>query len=334
LTTQGLVNDIRDHLEGPHQVRALESVFELSRPGEADTRMVMPYYMLVLNTWRDVLPAEQALTRTQAICEKVLREYSEQPIMTKLASVFLGSGGAVEQGIEALEKSLTAPPAMMTNGMTMVFNANGSVSYRSGASPGQVKFSGADLRLFFPESMASWKRPGDWLERLSVLIGGLAEREAMSPVECARVLALTAVHQHALGFTDAARKTFDRLQTIPLTLPNDRLWVWDTAERLGLEDVCRELGLSLLKERHINVLRVSDLIMSVAKYEGTESALALGEATLEYTRHPDFISMCVKLADGNVFWSAEQSKLLTMAENPERYGFTLSANEETTFFRY
>ena len=338
-TTRSLVNDIRQHLDGEDCVRALESVFELSRPGQSDDRTMSPYYMLVLNTWKEVLPAEETLSRTRTICEEVLREYPENPTLTKLASVFLGSGGAVDQGVAALEKFLTAPPPMGRNGMIMVYNSNGTYYYTSSrSSQSQIKLTDADLRMFFPESMASWRRPGAWLERLSGLIGDLSERGRLSSLESARLLALTAVHQHDLGFTEAAEQTFHRLMKIPLVLPDHRFWVWDAAEHLGMEDVWREIGLAMLKGRHLNIHRIPALLESVARADGVDAALALARDTLDYTMHPAILGTAMQLASSAgkdwAYWEEQQAALLKQAEQPDRYGFLLVANDASTLYRY
>lgn len=340
LSTHALIEDVRQHLEGQDQVRALEGIFELSRPGQMEARIMAPYYMLVLNTWKEVLPAEETLSRTERICEEVLRDFADNPTLTKLASVYLGSGGAAEKGIEALRQSLTAAPMMGPNGMTMVFNSNGTVYYTSGNQRNQSKFTDADLHLFFPKTMDSWKGAGAWLGQLSALMEELAQAEALTPSEAVKVMALTSVSQYDVGDSAGARETLARLRRISGLLPEDQLWVWDAAEHLGEDSVWMSVGMQLWQDREINVHRVASLVEVVAREEGVEEALQLGEEMFTYTAHPELLSACVNWArtvegasERVDVWERRMAALLGLGSKAKRYGALVEVGHSATLFR-
>ncbi len=341
LTTRSLIDEVRQHLEGDHEVRALESVFELSRPTSTDLRYMVPYYMLVLNTWKEVLPAEQALRRTATICEEVMREHLDQPMLAKLVSVFLASGGAVNEAAAALRHALTSSPPPGPNGTTMVVTANGSVNYVSGNSALlQGGFTDADLRLFFPESMESWKAPASWLATLSGLVRELHGKDQLTDAQTLRILALAAIRQHDLGFEDAARRNLSTLQELELTLPDQHLWLLDVAEHMQEDAVWLRLAKDLLGKRQLLVARVPEVIRKVAEIEGSKAAMALARESLDYTMHPTLVSDGLTLARQSgdeaesAFWTEQWRLLWEEESNAARYGIVLRSDDSTRLYRY
>ena len=149
----------------------------------------------------------------------------------------------------------------------------------------------------------------------------------------ARALALIAVRQHQLGSLQAAEASLKRLQALPLSLAEDRLWLSDAARRLGHEEEALDVELKLLDERVLKLERVDDLIAGLDRTRGKEAAMNAGKLALTYTMHPDFVSVMRGIA-GDEAWDNHHTALLEAESKPDRFGYVLTVGEARKLYRY
>ena len=202
--------------------------------------------------------------------------------------------------------------------MRAVYTTSGQLVYTSSRSnPGDRRFGDADLHAFFPQSVEDWVDGKGWLRAGSKLMSRLANDGQLPTSDGARALALIAVRQHQLGSFEAAETSLKRLQALPLSLAEDRLWLSDTARRLGYEEAALDIERKLLEERLLKLDRVDDLIAGLEKVHGKEVALEVGEQALAYTMHPDFVSVMRGIANDET-WEKHHAALLQAEEKPDR----------------
>ncbi len=333
LSTRSLVSDVEANLEGDARLRAVEGVLDLSSPAD-DDRGKSIYDAFVLETWKRLVPPQEAISRTAAICDQAIEEPTDHQVpLLKPIALFLASAGYLDKASKALEMALTRT-SRGRNVMRAVYTTSGQLVYTSSRSnPGDRRFGDADLHAFFPQSVEDWVDGKGWLRAGSKLMSRLANDGQLPTSDGARALALIAVRQHQLGSFEAAETSLKRLQALPLSLAEDRLWLSDTARRLGYEEAALDIERKLLEERLLKLDRVDDLIAGLEKVHGKEVALEVGEQALAYTMHPDFVSVMRGIANDET-WEKHHAALLQAEEKPDRFGYVLTVGETKKLYRY
>jgi hypothetical protein len=336
LTTMSLIQDIESHLKGDAQLRAIEAVFDLGRPTN-DNRSEGMFDAVVLETWKRLVPPQEAISRTAEICDKVLGDPTvEQVALLRPVALFFASAGHLDKASEALKLALTRKGSNRNSTMRAVYTTSGALVYvstKSSSSQQMRRFTDADLHAFFPKSLSDWVDGQGWLRKASQLMIGLAKNGQLPTSDAGRSLGLIAVRQHQLGDAASANQSLERLRALKLTLAEDRLWFSDAARALGHDKLALDVELGLLNDRQLNLERVDDLMRGYQKVYGKEAALALGGDTLKYTMHADFLSeMCALSQD--VTWQKHLTEMLAAETKPERFGYVFKSDGQETLFRF
>ena len=298
-----LVKEVGKEIEGDLRIDTIERILALSDPGYGDEynpSLRDPYESLVLDTWIEVLGADEALQRCRGICEEVsdtskgLRRNA-----ARTAAYLLARAGEHEQALKALEVAickLEAPAGTPRWYQTWYDNA-GTLSHK-------------DIRRLFPKDDSGFADPVAWMQRAADQLVTWTKEERTRPGATFQALAVATLRLHEAGEEVAALSLLKELEALAKDNVRDRLWVVDVAREIGAEDTAYGIEKTLLEDRQLNLERLGEVVRRMATRDGADAALAAGESAAEITLDEDLLAALAAVAteagkvDRAVHWEA------------------------------
>lgn len=301
-----LVKEAQEVLEGDQRLALVEDILRFAKPPENPWQMGY-FENLVLDTWREMVGAREALVRARAVAEKSidLGQGLRRDTAKRAAGLF-ASAGEIDKALRALEIGLCilAPEGIAQPTETW---------YRKDPSrPGSLGTQ--DLRSLFPADNSDWVDTALWLKRAADAIDTWGKQDRFPAERTYRAQALIAVRLFDLGEEGAARAIVGRLGDSSLGSESSALWVADAARHVGQQDLQLYVESELLKAGRLRASRMASLIDQVREAKGPAEALALGASLIELSRGEDLLSVLIQCAEavqdefGTARWGEYQSE--------------------------
>ncbi|MEZ6019003.1 MAG: hypothetical protein R3F17_02585 [Planctomycetota bacterium] len=226
VSVQALVEDAKDLFEGEERTQVIEQALSLMNPGEYPWAREQ-FDRLVLTTWSEVLPGNQALARARARCEAALdlgqglhRETA------KLAAGLFARGGDLDHASQALEVSLaTFQPEQVTQPSQRWYHVETTV-------PGSL--DDGDLEWIFPSGLGELPRAdAAWLTRGAQTLVALQNADRLPTRNVVRAIAWI-----AMILVDEGQAA----EALAFAAPDRPDPSWNAATRLAYLDAQRAAG--------------------------------------------------------------------------------------------
>ena len=288
INTRDLVKEVKETLEGDDRVAILEAILAFSEPAETYPWQRQNYETLVMQTWDDLLGAEEALARCRELAlstadlSKGLRRGS-----AKEAAWLFARSGELEEALRCMEIALCkVDPELLPADQRRW----GGAEY-----PGYLGHN--DLRRFLPLDAGEWEGAADWYRAFAAALEGWLGEERVNESNVSQALALTAVRLHEAGDGETARAVVARLREREDLATHELLWVADAARECGSKELADSIELELFEDRRLHIERVPEVVARALEEEGAERALELGAQAAEYTLHEDLLGTLVAAAE-------------------------------------
>lgn len=302
ISAQELVKEVAKQLTGEERIRTVEAILQVSNPG-TDVRFGPnvrdSYEALVLETWIDLVGADEALVRCRAICDRIAGGATlPQRRTASLAAGLLARAGEIDKASACLEVALCkmAPTPGLPAHMNFWFGRSG-------------RLGRPDIRRLFPADTSAWKDAQAWFLRASELLPAWAAADRTDATGLVEPVSILMVRLHEQGETARAAALLPQLKNWTRERAYHLLWVADVARVLGEVAQADALEQKLFEEGRLNFQRVPEVVARLIESEGAMEALEMTEPLTKWTRHEKVLEALIdasKQADDAVraaYWT-------------------------------
>jgi len=289
VTVRELVEEAKELFEGEQRIAMIEDVLQFAEPGDRPWER-RDFQGLVLDTWEEVLPPDQALERSRSICAEAidLGKGLNRDLASR-ATVLYAKAGELASALRALEIGFaTLDPATITQPLVRWYREDPLTPSR---------MSDSDLERLFPsgDGDASAAEP-TWLLAAAGALAEWKQADRIDPEDGVRALSWIAWLLHRCGQTDEAAALMASLGDDPNWSANTQLWRIDSLRLQGDGDQALALERALLQSGRLPVDRMPGVIREIRAAEGPAEALAAIEPVADDTRLPELLDVLVDVA--------------------------------------
>ncbi len=284
---------------------------------------------LTLRAWSQILPIQDVFTQCEKLCLSAIETYTGQnQLIVQDVTKYLAAAGKAEEAAKGLEAIINwTPKSLYSRVYDPVYGGYYFTSSRS-RSANQSQLTSAQLNTWFPETMAEWKSPDEWLRKASETILKSHAAKKLRGNDALQVLSLIAYRQTQLDFHDDASWTLAQLKSIDnWSRSESKLWVSDSLRKAQQNVEAAEIESELLMKGQLRLDRIKTLLREVHAHDSLEATLAIADQTVKYTLHDDLIDIASELS--------QQSEDIKVRETwADRYYQRVKASRSPNIFGY
>ncbi|MFT6039850.1 MAG: tetratricopeptide (TPR) repeat protein, partial [Gammaproteobacteria bacterium] len=291
IDARDLLAEVKETLTGDELLSVTEEILFFATSSEDDWDRGRGD-LFVLQTWMDMVPADEALAR----CEPFLGQLSSTEFdaapareLGKLAVTLYLEAGQTERALTCFEIGLAKFDRSLFPGVVYL--------WPNPESPGYI--SNQDLARFFPEDSSSFQDSAAWYRGLASKLAEWLDSERISISNAARFSAFAALRLAELGETDSAIEIVTAVLAWDDLPRGSSLYLVDAARAAGAADLANATERTLFEKDELILERVQELVARVLESEGPEAALDLGDTLTSYTLHPRLLEVLVRAAQAH-----------------------------------
>ena len=287
-----LIKEGQKYLDNIHQIKLTENILKLVKPdNDASSYIIDHYNRLVMEAWSKLKDAKQALSH-------ITVKPTTANAWATLSTVQFQAGQS-KHALESLKKSVEK----QTNTANQ-FNSGSGIANQNYFE--LVGFPESFMMMDYSSLMSSARafsltnNNQDWLQQAGNALNQWVVDDKVEKELCMKLLAVIAYRQYQLNNKQAANTTFENLsnhlanpkhlsrRTIDLAL-----MVMDKTDLSLSSETLKNLALTgrLKPKRLVNVINL------VAKTQGVEMAIALGQELVKYTSNDELLTQIIKLSE-------------------------------------
>ena len=291
INSRDLLAEVKESLTGENLLKVTEEILFFATSGEDDWDRGRGD-LFVLQTWMDMVPADEALARCEPfLSELSTTEFDAAPAreLGKLAVSLYLEAGQTERALTCFEIGVAKFDRSLFPGVVYLWPNPENAGY----------VSNQDLARLFPEDSSAFCDPAAWYRGLAAKSAEWLESERVSIFEAARLTAFAALRLAELGETGSAIEIVENTlawEDLPSTYS---LYLVDAARAAGASDLADATERGLFERDELILERVQELVARVLEAEGPEAALDLGDTLTTYTLHPRLLEVLVKAAQAH-----------------------------------
>ncbi|MCP5021292.1 MAG: tetratricopeptide repeat protein, partial [bacterium] len=289
LDAKDLLDEVRETLTGEALLTVTEEIL-FAATSSSDQWDRGRTDLFVLQTWKDMVPAEEALRRCAPVLDPLsTTKFDEAPArgLAKEAIELYLLVGDTERALTCFEIALAKFDRSLFVGIQYL--------WPNPESPGRL--SHIDLKTLFPVDSSAYPAARDWCVGCAKLLAEWQAEERFDVANAARFSAFAALRLTEMGEMQAALDIIEPALAWEDLRPHSALYLVDAARAAGAEELATKVERKLFDERELLLGRVPDVLSMVQASAGPEAALALGEERIQYTQNKGLLSAVISAAE-------------------------------------
>lgn len=285
VTTRQLVKDVREALDGDARLAVIETILQLSDPGERVwTRE--SFETLVLQTWIDLAGPDVAVQKCGDLMKDIVAmEKAPHRQSARLAAGLFARAGDIDSALRCLEIALCRFEP-----------SDFDPEYRWWVQARGHRLGHEDFRRLFPVDASEWSAAVEWYRAAANALQEWSDAGRVEASTLIEPLCILALRLHDLGDVEEAHQLAKTLQDAHGMTTGRLLWIMDTSRRLGLSEWADATQRRLFDERRLNIYRIPDVIDDIRASDGPQAALVASQAASEYTLFADLVDGAISVA--------------------------------------
>ena len=286
-----LLAEVKETLTGDDLLRITEEILFFATLAEDDWDRGAGD-LLALQTWMDMVPADEALVRCEPFLSKLsTTEFDAAPAreLGKMAATLYLEAGQTERALTCFEIGMAKFDRSLFPGVVYLWPNPENQGY----------LSRQDLALFFPEDSSVFRDPVAWYRGLAAKVAEWLDSERINTTEAARISAFAGLRLAELGMGESTVEIVTRALAWEGLSPDSSLYLVDAARAAGAFELANATERTLFEKNELRLERVQELVARVLEAEGPEAALDLGDSLTTYTLHPRLLEVLVEAAQAH-----------------------------------
>ncbi|MDF1839266.1 MAG: hypothetical protein P1V35_15465, partial [Planctomycetota bacterium] len=288
LDARDLLEEVKETLEGEELLAVTEQIL-FSATSSADRWDRGRTELFLLETWRDMVPAEQALER----CATVLAPLSTTEFDAAPARALAKGAVPLYLQVGDTERALMCFEIALAKFDRDLF---GAVEYLWPDPERPGRLGSKDLKAFFPEDSSAYPTALDWYSQVAKRLAEWQANERIGVADASRFSAFAALRLAELGETKQAIGIIRTALAWEKVPARSVLFLVDAARLAGAEDMAFQAERVLFDKHELLLERVQDLIKAVQTSEGPAIALSMTDDLIQYTQHEGLVDALIHAA--------------------------------------
>ncbi|MFT5198939.1 MAG: tetratricopeptide (TPR) repeat protein [Planctomycetota bacterium] len=288
LDARDLLEEVKEILEGEQLLTVTEQIlFSATSGGDRWDRGQNEIF--ILETWRDMVPAEQALERCATVLAQLsTTEFDAAPTraLAKGAVPLYLQVGDTERALMCLEIALAKFDRNLFGGVDYL--------WPDPERPGLL--GNQDLKAFFPEDSSAYPNAHAWYSQVAQLLAEWLADERIGVADASRFSAFAALRLAQLGANEEAIAIIQTALAWEEVPGRSILFLTDAARLAGAEEIAFQAERALFDKHELLLERVQDLAAAVQKGEGPAAALAMTDDLIQFTQHDGLVDALIVAA--------------------------------------